>query len=81
MELFFRMPQYRQSHLTNFLQNLNAENKSYTPETPPPPYHLFAPPDYYETVQKAADDKRNTLDIFVIPVYEKPPSFSEVQQL
>ncbi|XP_065217477.1 uncharacterized protein LOC135843491 isoform X2 [Planococcus citri] len=84
MELFFRMPLYRQSHLQAFIQNLHNENKPYTPESPPPPYHLFAPPDYNETVQKAADDKRKTLDIFVIPIYQGPaktPMPAVVQQV
>lgn len=77
MELFFRMPMYRQSHLQAFMQNLHAENKP-TPESPPPPYHLFAPPDYDETLQKVADPTRKTLGIFVIPVpaYPGPPPSS-----
>lgn len=83
-ELFFGNPLYRDNNLNAFVQSIvSAENKPYMPETPPPPYHLFAPPDYYETVQKADSEKRRSLDVFVVPVHtgrfkvDPPPQFEE----
>lgn len=83
-ELFFGNPLYRDNNLNAFVQSIMSnENKSYVPETPPPPYHLFAPPDYYETIQKTESDKRKSLDVFVVPVHAgkcspDPPRFEEV---
>lgn len=55
------------------------------PETPPPPYHLFAPPDYNETIQKIVNEKRRSIDIFVVPVHGQssnkgpaPPAYENV---
>ncbi len=70
-ELFFGNPLYRTENLNTFVHGMlsgQQHQKPFVPETPPPPYHLFAPPDYNETIQKIVDEKRKSLDIFLIPI-------------
>lgn len=44
-----------------------------TPDTPPPPYHLFAPPSYSDLFgaisSKNVGKKKNKLNIFIIPIH------------
>lgn len=41
----------------------NSQGYNRTPETPPPPYHLFAPPPYTEAAEKLEP-------IYIIPVHQ-----------
>uniref|UniRef100_A0A1B6DNI1 Uncharacterized protein n=1 Tax=Clastoptera arizonana TaxID=38151 RepID=A0A1B6DNI1_9HEMI len=44
-----------------------------TPETPPPPYHLFAPPSYSDlfgtVTTKNNNKKKSKINIFIIPIH------------
>lgn len=79
VELFFKNPLYPNSEFGSYIPNIH---QAYVPETPPPSYHLFAPPDYNETIKKIVNEKRPKLDIFVVPVHIKtmfaPPNYDDV---
>lgn len=47
----------------------NHQGYNRAPETPPPPYHLFAPPPYTEAAEKREP-------IYIIPVHPSPSGTS-----
>lgn len=84
-ELFFGNPIYARRPVdlphAGYLRRVHARgyiNRDYLPDTPPPPYHLFAPPSYDDTVKvygaqrqfhgPAANSKK-LADVYVVPVH------------
>ncbi|KAK9504419.1 hypothetical protein O3M35_010754 [Rhynocoris fuscipes] len=62
-----------------YISGYSSESRA--PETPPPPYHLFAPPPYSEAT---CYEKSVQAPIFIIPVHQAPitcpPSSEQPQQ-
>lgn len=54
------------------------ESHQRAPETPPPPYHLFAPPSYSDLFGSVKGGKRkiSKINIFIIPVHKVRRSLS-----
>lgn len=79
-ELFFGNPIYThrqvELHHAGYLRrqvygirNHHLQHR-YTPDTPPPPYHLFAPPSYDDTVKGGGPQQCHKLaDVYVVPVH------------
>ncbi|XP_050430742.1 uncharacterized protein LOC126839433 [Adelges cooleyi] len=77
-ELFFGNPIYTRRPVelphAGYLRRhvYGRRNQGYTPETPPPPYHLFAPPSYADTIKGLPpyeSGNKKLADVYVVPVH------------
>ncbi|XP_050544953.1 uncharacterized protein LOC126907599 [Daktulosphaira vitifoliae] len=86
-ELFFGNPIYTRRPVelphAGYLRRhvYGLRNQGYTPETPPPPYHLFAPPSYADTLKglPAYDSSKKLIDVFVVPVHGSDTAVASLQ--
>lgn len=62
----------------NAFQPTSFQESQQAPETPPPPYHLFAPPSYSDLFGSVKGGKRNIskINIFIIPIHKARRSLS-----
>lgn len=91
-ELFLENPIYTRRQMdmphAGFLRDqvwgLRNPAQSGGPGTPPPPYHLFAPPSYDECKDvkptknvfvPAADRKEKITDVYIVPVHHGPGTY------
>lgn len=83
-EFCFGNAMYRRHNPNEYINRVNVYADAYFPQTPPPPYHLFAPPTYTDTLQRKFNNgklsiekndtfKKESLDnsqIFIVPVHQ-----------
>lgn len=63
---------YTRHYGANHIYANSFTHTSYRPpETPPPPYHLFAPPSYNDSIKNCQEKPKSTKksNIFIIPIH------------